>query len=68
MTKFEQVGVNIQYDAPTKEIAIKCFARSCDCCCKKGMHINCDRCAIETVHKLVIATFESREESKHKED
>ena len=61
MTKFEQVGVNIQYDAPTKEIALKRFSRSCECCCNKGMQIKCDVCAIETAHKLVVATFESME-------
>ena len=59
MTKFEQVGVNMQYEAPTKEIAIKKFSRSCECCCNKGIRLECDRCAIETVHKLVIASFET---------
>ena len=58
MTKFEQVGVNMQYDSPTKEIAIKKFSRSCECCCYKGMNIKCDMCSIETAHKLVIASFE----------
>ena len=58
MTKFEQVGINMQYDSPTKEIAIKKFSRSCECCCNKGMHLECDRCAISTVHQLVIASFE----------
>ena len=61
MTKFEQVGVNIQYDSTTKEDAIKKFSRSCECCCKRGMQIRCDKCAIETVHKLVIASFETEE-------
>lgn len=61
MTKFEQVGVNMQYDSPTKELAIKKFSRSCECCCTKGVHIKCEHCAIETVHKLVIASFESEE-------
>lgn len=61
MTKFEQVGCNMQYDSATKEEAIKKFSRSCECCCYKGMHIDCNKCAIETVHKLVIAAFESKE-------
>ena len=59
MTKFEQVGVNMQYDAPTKEVAQQKFSRSCECCCNKGMRINCNRCAIETAHKLVMASFET---------
>ena len=61
MTKFEQVGVNMQYEALTKEIAQKKFSRSCDCCCNKGMQINCDRCQIATVHQLVMASFETKE-------
>ena len=61
MTKFEQVGVNMQYEALTKEIAQKKFSRSCDCCCNKGMQINCDRCQIATAHQLVIASFETKE-------
>lgn len=61
MTKFEQVGVNMQYDAPTKEMAQKRFSRSCECCCSKGLHIECDRCAIAIVNQLVIAGFETME-------
>lgn len=62
MTKFEQVGVNMQYDSPTKEMAQKKFSRSCECCCNKGLRIDCDKCAIETVHKLVIASFNTKED------
>ena len=62
MTKFEQVGINMQYASVTKEIAIKKFARSCECCCNKGMCIDCDRCSIATVHQLVIASFENEKE------
>ena len=61
MTKFEQVGVNMQYDSPTKEMARKRFSRSCECCCNKGLQIKCDRCAIATVHYLVIASLETEE-------
>ena len=61
MTKFEQVGINMQYDSQTKEVAIKKFSRSCECCCNKGMNIECDRCSIATVHQLVIASFENND-------
>ena len=61
MTKFEQVGINMQYDSVTKEIALRKFSRSCECCCSKGLRIECDRCAISTVHQLVIASFENEE-------
>ena len=59
MTKFEQVGVNMQYESTTKEIAQQKFSRSCECCCNKGLRINCDRCAIATVNQLVVASFEN---------
>lgn len=62
MTKFEQVGVNMQYDSETKEVAQQKFSRSCECCCCKGMQIKCDNCAIETAHKLVMASFENKED------
>lgn len=65
MTKFEQVGVNYQYDARTKEQANRSFSRSCDCCCQRGMHLDCDRCAIACVHNLVIAVFDSIEQKQN---
>lgn len=64
MTKFEQIGVNIQYNSPTKEIAQENFSRSCECCCNRGLYIKCNRCAIEVTHKLVIASFETEREVK----
>jgi hypothetical protein len=57
MTKFEQVGINYQYDAASKEEADKNFAYSCRCCCEKGIHLECDKCNIAFVHNLVIACF-----------
>lgn len=64
MTKFEQVGINYQYDAATKEQAIRSFNHSCNCCCRKGMRIKCDRCAISEAHSLVMACFDVRKETK----
>lgn len=57
MTKFEQIGINYQYEANNIYEANKNFARSCDCCCAKGIHIDCDRCAIAHTHGLVAAYF-----------
>jgi hypothetical protein len=64
MTKFERVGVNRQYDATTLEEARKSFRHSCECCCHKGMHIDCDRCAIAYTHNLIVAYFNDKETSK----
>lgn len=60
MTKFEQVGVNFQHDAITKEQARRSFDYSCNCCCNRGMHIDCDRCAIAAAHKLTIAALDTK--------
>lgn len=62
MTKFEQVGVNYQHEARTKEEANKSFNYSCTCCCTRGMRIECDRCAIACAHNHVIAAFDSKEQ------
>ena len=64
MTKFEQVGVNYQNDAESKEQANRSFRYSCECCCTRGMHIECDRCAIAVVHNLTIAAFENNKVAK----
>ena len=58
MTKFEQIGVNYQYDATTKHDANKAFEHSCHCCCHKGIKLDCDRCSIAHVHNLVVAFFD----------
>ena len=58
MTKFEQIGVNYQYEATSKEEANRSFNYSCICCCHRGMRIECDRCAIAVVHNHVVASFE----------
>lgn len=64
MTKFEQVGVNYQNDAKSKEQANRSFRYSCECCCTRGMHIECDRCAIAVAHNLTIAAFENNKVAK----
>lgn len=60
MTKFEQVGVNYLYNANNIYEANKSFHYSCNCCCSKGMHLSCDRCAISHVHGLVVAYFNDK--------
>lgn len=61
MTKFEQIGINHQYAASTKEEAKRAFSHSCNCCCNKGIRLDCDRCAISHVHSLVVAYFDDKE-------
>ena len=58
MTKFEQTGINYQNSAETKEQANRSFRYSCECCCTRGLHIECDRCAIAVVHNHVIAALD----------
>ena len=60
MTKFEQVGVNIQHTSRTKEDAQQKLKYSCDCCCNRGLQIKCDKCAIEITHKLVMASLDTQ--------
>lgn len=61
VTKFEQVGMEFQYDAASKHEAIKSFQYSCRVCCERGMHIDCDKCAIAVTHAITVAAFESEQ-------
>ena len=63
MTKFETIGVNRQYESETVREANKAFNHSCNCCCNRGMKIDCDKCSIAFVHSLVIACFNGNEET-----
>lgn len=64
MTKFEQIGVNYQNDAESKEQANRSFYYSCECCCTRGLRIECNRCAIVVAHNLTIAAFENKKVAK----
>lgn len=62
MTKFEQRGILFQQTSRTKEEAQSKFAHSCDVCCNRGLHIDCDRCGIAVCHKLTISILENKGE------
>ncbi len=59
MTKFETIGCNYQYDAPTLEAANKSFEISCNICCNnaRALYCTCDNCAIKQCHEMVVAAF-----------
>ena len=61
MSRFEEIGVEIQYGATSKRKAQGSFRHSCDVCCNRGIHIDCDRCAIARTHEIVIESFEALE-------
>lgn len=63
MTKFEQIGVERQYQSLDKVESDRNFRISCNICCRKGLHIDCDRCAISVAHEAVQVVF--GEEAKH---
>jgi len=54
MTKFETRGVELQQMSGSKSQAENRFTYSCDLCCKIGLRIECDRCAISVVHEQVM--------------
>ena len=64
MTKFETVGVNYQHAARSLEEAKKAFVYSCNCCCNKGIRIDCDKCSIAFVHNLVVAHYADKGDVK----
>lgn len=61
MTKFENRGVMFQYGASSKDKAIKAFEYSCEACCCRGMHLDCDTCAIRVAHGNVMAILDDIE-------
>lgn len=58
MTKFEQVGINMQMSCGSIYEANRKFEYSCEVCCCRGINIQCDHCAIEATHKMVVAALE----------
>lgn len=61
MTKFEQIGINHLYETTNKNEALRTFNWSCTCCCTKGMHIQCDYCAIAQCYENVVAVMDDKE-------
>lgn len=65
MTKFEQVGVELQRDAVDIEEANKRFAYSCRLCCERGFRSSIRyegeecRCAISEEHELRVEVLRS---------
>lgn len=63
-TKFETIGVERQYESVSAFESNRNFRISCNICCRKGLHINCDKCAIAVAHEATQAVFGERSE-KH---
>ena len=58
MTRFEEIGQQLQIESLSKTEAIARFKKSCELCCNRGNHIDCDRCAIAACHRAVCETFD----------
>lgn len=57
ITKFEQVGCNIQRSALSVKWAITKFEQGCQICSEKGLQIKCSHCAIASCNTLVVAAL-----------
>lgn len=64
MLKFEQIGVERQLESTNKYESLQSFKHSCNVCCHKGIHLECDRCAIAQTHSQVVAYFEDSKTTK----
>lgn len=67
MTKFETIGVNIQLSATSKLDALAKFQYSCNVCCFKGIHLDCEHCAIAATHASIIAVLDDQQNTTEKE-
>ena len=63
--KFIEMAIHYQNIASTKKEAVKNFERSCTICCNRGLHLDCDRCPISTVHNMTIAVLDDINKSKN---
>ena len=54
MTKFEEIGIERQWDSTNPWQAKKQKENSCRSCINRGMRIDCDRCGIESAYKQVL--------------
>lgn len=71
MTKFETIGTQNLANSITKADARKAFEWSCKCCCERGMHLDCDRCAIAVCYRNTIAIMDDKaalEAKQHRGD
>lgn len=56
MTAFENIGIRIQIQSVARgeEYAKAAMEYSCQCCCSRGIRIECDHCGIRTVHEQIL--------------
>lgn len=59
--KFIEIGIQYQQNSISKEEANKMFLQSCNICCNRGLHLDCDRCQIAMVHNMTIAVLDELE-------
>lgn len=58
MSRFEEVGMNLQIQSDSKSQAERRFEYSCELCCKRGLRIDCDRCGINVIHQRMVKFFD----------
>lgn len=53
MTRFEERGIDRQYNARSAREARRALEQSCEICATQGKYITCAHCMIASVHNLV---------------
>ena len=54
MTKFENIGTELQYAAKTTEEAKAAFENSCKLCALRNRKAECSQCAIKEAHEFTL--------------
>lgn len=57
MTRFEERGIDRQYNARSAREARRALEQSCEICATQGKYITCAHCMIASVHNLVTEMF-----------
>ena len=68
MTRFEEIGVELQERSRNKKEAKVLYKHSCDLCCNSGLNIRCNRCAIDYAHTRMLGIFSVMKKSTRHKD
>lgn len=65
MTRFEEIGAQLQGDCTSIDQAVKTMNYSCSLCATKGVKVQCSKCAIAVAHEQVCTILLDVEEAKY---
>lgn len=59
--KFITFSIEKQQQSDTIQESNRMFNISCNICCNRGLHIDCEKCPIKAAHSMTIAILSEKE-------